>query len=455
MRVLVANRGEIAVRIVRACRDLGMVPLVACSDADRESLAVALSDGSFCIGAGPAAQSYLDVPAVLTAAQALTADAIHPGYGFLAESADFARACVDAGYRFVGPSAESIALMGDKVSARRRAESLGVPVVPGQLLPDDTMAAERLVRAMGATVMVKAAAGGGGRGMRLVDPSCDAAGAIDLARAEAATAFGDGTLYAERLVAQGRHVEIQVFGLGGGQAVALGERDCSVQRRHQKLVEESPSGVLGDAERAAMADAAVRLAAGVDYVGAGTVEFLWDLDAGEFYFLEMNTRLQVEHGVTELRTGTDLVGQQLRMAATGRCEYAVGAALAARGHVLECRVLAEDTTRGFLPVPGVVTAFRPPAGAGVRVDSHLRPGAEIPPFYDSMIAKVLCDAPTREHAIARMQRALREFHVAGVPTNINALLWILDHPDFTADRHTTAWFDDQFRGAPTSEGIAS
>ncbi|GAA1827587.1 acetyl-CoA carboxylase biotin carboxylase subunit [Pseudonocardia ailaonensis] len=451
MRVLIANRGEIALRVLRACRELGMEAVVAHSAADAGSAAVRAADQAFCIGPGPAAQSYLSIGALMTAVRATGADAVHPGYGFLSESASFADACAEAGVRFVGPGAGAIRLMGDKISARRVAEEASVPVVPGRVLGADAGEAAAVIRSMGGSVLVKAAAGGGGRGMRLVDAdgssddssdgsSDDIAAAVELARAEASAAFSDGTLYAERYVARGRHVEVQVFGTADG-VVGLGERDCSVQRRHQKLIEESPCGVLDAGARDAMRAAAVRLAERVGYRGAGTVEFLWDLDAGAFFFLEMNTRLQVEHGVTEMRTGVDIVRQQLLLAATGSCELDAARPPQSRGHVIEARVLAEDPTRGFRPTPGRVTRFRPPAGPGVRVDTALGPGDDVPPYYDSLIAKVVVEATTREHAISRMRRALDEFEIEGVHTTLTTLDEVLGSEAFRADEHTTSWFD--------------
>lgn len=441
MRVLIANRGEIAVRIVRACRELGMTPLVAYSSADKGSLAVRLADEAFCIGPGPAGASYLNIGAVLTAARALNADAIHPGYGFLSESAAFAQACADEGLEFIGPDAATINLMGNKVNARGHAEALGVPVVPGRYFTggsDDATIFDRV----GLPAIIKAAAGGGGRGMRLVREKSEGVEALSLARNEALSAFGNDQVYVERFVEHARHIEIQILGLGSAGTVAVGERDCSVQRRHQKLIEETPCGVITDEIRAGLIESAIRLASGTNYVGAGTVEFLYDLDRGEFYFLEMNTRLQVEHGVTEEAYGVDLVRQQLLLAAHKDSDLRVGDEFTARGHALECRLLAEDSRS--VPSPGTVTGFFPPSGPGVRFDSYLEVGAVVPPFYDSMIAKIVVTAPDRNQAIARMRRALGELTIDGIATNADTLLRIISAPDFVADTHDTAWYDQTF-----------
>lgn len=445
MRVLIANRGEIAVRVVRACRELGYSPCVVYSTADRDALAVRLADQSFCVGPEPATASYLNMGAVLTAAHAMGAQAIHPGYGFLSENADFAEECEKAGLTFIGPSADHIRLMGDKVNARRVAEEAGVPLVPAADLadvsPEEVAVA---LRQVGLPVMIKAAAGGGGRGMREVRDADELAGSIRLAQAEARAAFADAHVYLERLVERARHVEVQVFGLGDGRVVVLGERDCTVQRRHQKLVEESGAAQISAEQRAQMRRSAHDLAARIAYSGAGTVEFLYDLEREQYYFLEMNTRLQVEHGVTELWFDVDLVRQQLLLAATGTSELdpddppRPGAR-----HVLECRLLAEDPTTG-MPSPGTVTRFSPPGGPGVRTDSFLQAGAQVPAYYDSLVAKVLTWAPNRPQALTRMLRALDELELEGIASNLSTLRSVLLSEEFANDRHTTGWFDNDF-----------
>ncbi len=440
-RVLVANRGEIAVRVVRACHDLGFEAVVAHSDVDADTLAVRLADRSVCIGPADAARSYRSVETLVTVAQATGCDAVHPGYGFLAENARFAREVAGAGLRFVGPSAEVIETMGDKIAARRAAERLGVPLVPGATLGDapapDALAA---ARGVGFPVLVKASAGGGGKGIRPVLQPDGFVAAYEEASAEALAVFGSGELYLERFVQAARHVEVQVFGDGRGGVVVLGERDCSVQRRHQKLIEESPSPVLSDATRAALVEAARALAAGIRYAGAGTVEFLYDLVTQEFFFIEMNTRIQVEHPVTEVVHDVDLVAAQLRFAATGEVSLREPADQRPAAHAVECRINAEDP-RTFRPSPGLIERLELPGGPGVRVDTHCTTGYRIPPYYDSMIAKIIVWAPTRCAALARMRRALTELRVDGPATTAALHLAVLASPDFAASRHTTGWLE--------------
>jgi acetyl-CoA carboxylase, biotin carboxylase subunit len=435
-RVLIANRGEVAVRLVRACHELGVEAVAVYSTADRDSLHVRLADEAIHLGPPPAARSYLNIPSLVAAATTTGCEAVHPGWGFLAENAEFAAACEDNDVAFVGPRPESIAIMGDKIRAKEAVSDAGLPLVPGSngaATLDETRA---LAREVGFPLLLKAAAGGGGRGMRLVSEPDELETAFQTASAEAEAAFSDGSLYVERAIAGARHVEIQVLGDGEGAVLTLGERDCSIQRRHQKLVEEGPSPAVTADLRSEMEEAAGRATEALRYRGAGTIEFLLD-EAGRFYFIEMNARLQVEHPVTELVTGIDLAQAQLRIAAgeglprTGRAEL--------RGHAIELRINAEDPSRDFLPAPGAVTRFRPPLGPGVRVDSHVIEGYVIPPFYDSLVAKVLVWAEDRPAAIRRGRRALTEFELEGVPTTRGLAMEILDSEPFTTGRYTTAF----------------
>jgi acetyl-CoA carboxylase, biotin carboxylase subunit len=439
-KVLIANRGEIAVRVIRACRELGVKTVAVFSEADRESLHVLLADEAVPIGPSPAAESYLVVEKLIAAARATGAEAVHPGYGFLAENATFAQACVDAGLTFIGPPPAAIRAMGDKMAARRVAIKMGVPVVPGteQPVSDDAEAA-RVAERVGYPVMLKAAMGGGGKGMRLVRAAADLAGALRAARSEAGAAFGDQAVYIERSVEEPRHIEIQVLADAHGGVVHLGERECSIQRRHQKLVEESPSPFVTPEMRRRMGEAACRVAAAVGYVNAGTVEFLVDRERN-FYFLEMNTRLQVEHPVTELVTGRDLVKDQLRIAAGEKLGFGQDD-VALHGWAIECRVNAEDPFAAFIPSPGKVVGLRAPGGPWVRDDTGVYAGCTIPRFYDTLMAKLIVWGPDREAAIARMTRALGEYEVAGVQTTIPILRRIVAHPDFAAGRLSTGFME--------------
>jgi acetyl-CoA carboxylase biotin carboxylase subunit len=440
-RVLVANRGEIAVRIVRACRELGFESVVVHSDVDADGLAVRLADRSVCIGPADVTRSYRSIETIVTVALATGCDAVHPGYGFLAENADFARAVTESGLTFVGPSAEAIERMGDKIAARASAEALSVPVVPGATLTGlDRVTAIGLARDVGFPVLLKASAGGGGKGIRPVAREEDFGAAYDEASAEATAVFGSGDLYVERYVRSARHVEVQVFGDGAGGVVVLGERDCSVQRRHQKLVEEAPSVVLTDEVRQGLCEAARSLASGISYAGAGTVEFLFDMDSKEYFFIEMNTRIQVEHPVTEVVHGVDLVAAQLWFAATGEVSVVEPAEMLPPMHAIECRINAEDP-RTFMPSPGRISELELPGGPGVRIDTHCRTGYTITPFYDSMIAKVIAWGPDRDTARARMLRALRELRVEGLSTTAELHVGVLEHPEFAASRHTTTWLE--------------
>ena len=435
-RVLVANRGEIAVRVIRACHELGIEAVAIYSSADEASLHVRLADRAVRIGPPPAGLSYLSIPAVIAAAETTGCQAVHPGYGFLAENADFARACADNDLVFVGPPPDVMERMGDKAQAKREMRDADVPLVPGTdggaPLEDVRAAADEL----GYPVLLKAAAGGGGKGMRLVHASAELAAAYATAGAEAQGAFGDGSLYLEKAVVPARHVEIQVLCDAGGRVLTLGERECSIQRRHQKLIEESPSPALDPATREAMEAAADRACRAIGYVNAGTFEFLLGAD-GSFYFIELNARLQVEHPVTELVTGIDIVREQLRVAA-GEPLSLEGRA-PRQGHAIECRINAEDPARGFAPAPGRIDRLRLPGGPGVRVDTHLEAGLDVPPHYDSLLAKLIVWDVDRPGAIDRALRALRELEVGGVPTTREAALEILDSPTFRSGEYHTGY----------------
>ena len=439
-KVLVANRGEIAVRVMRACRERGIRTVAVFSEADREALHVMSADEAYPIGPPPATESYLLADRIIAVARAAGADAVHPGYGFLAENAGFAEACAAAGLTFIGPPAAAIRAMGDKTAARRIAREVGVPTVPGTLEPlrsDDE--ARTVAREIGFPVMLKAAMGGGGKGMRLVRREDELEAALRQARGEARGAFGDASVYLERYVDEPRHIEVQILADAHGGLVHLGERECSIQRRHQKLIEESPSPFADAALRAQLGDAACRIARAAGYVNAGTVEFLVD-EAGRFYFLEVNTRLQVEHPVTEMVTGIDLVAEQLRIAAGEPLGY-TQPDVTWRGAAMECRINAEDPFAGWLPSPGRITALRPPAGPWVRDDGGAYAGVTIPGVYDTLISKLIVWAPQREMALARMARALGEYVVAGVRTTIPILRRILAHDDFRAGRVSTHWLE--------------
>ena len=427
-KVLIANRGEIALRIIRACRELGVPTVVVHSEADRDSLHVRFADEDVCIGPPQPHASYLNIPRIIAAAEITGADAIHPGYGFLAENPEFAEICERSDIVFVGPTADQIRQMGDKVAARRTMATAGVPVIPGteEALADPRLG-RKLAEEIGFPVMIKASAGGGGKGMRVARTPDEFDSLFVMAKREAEAAFGNGALYVERLLEGARHVEIQVLGDRQNRVVHLGERDCSIKRRHQKLIEESPSPALTPELRREMGTAAVRGVAAIGYVGAGTVEFLLDRD-GSFYFLEMNTRIQVEHPVTEEVTGYDLLKEQLRVAAGEPLSLPDDIEL--RGHAIECRINAEDPYHDFRPTPGTITTFHPPGGLGIRVDTHVYSGYTVPPYYDSLIAKLIVRAPTRDEAIERARLALEMFVIEGVQTTIPFLREVLDHPDF-------------------------
>jgi acetyl-CoA carboxylase biotin carboxylase subunit len=442
-KVLVANRGEIAVRVIRACRDLGIASVAVYSDADRAALHVRRADEAYPIGPAPSRESYLRIDRILEAAARAGADAVHPGYGFLAENADFARACEEAGLAFIGPRSETITLMGEKTSARRLAVEAGVPVVPGTLEPVE--GGEEIAREaarVGFPLMLKAAAGGGGKGMRLVKDASELDAAAERARSEAQNAFGDDRVYLERAILKARHIEIQVLADHHGNAVHLFERECSIQRRHQKIVEESPSPFVTPELRARMGAAAVALVQRIGYRNAGTLEFLVDEDRNP-YFLEMNTRIQVEHPVTEMVTGTDLVGLQIRVA-QGEALPFTQDELRQTGHAIECRVYAEDPDRGFLPSPGVLTAFRGPGGPGIRDDAGVYEGFEVPVHYDSLLSKLVAHGATRDDAIRRMRRALAEYTVLGIHTTLPFLDRVMRHEAFVAGDIDTGFVDRVF-----------
>jgi acetyl-CoA carboxylase biotin carboxylase subunit len=446
-RVLIANRGEIAQRVIRACRELGIETVAVYSEADADAFYLRQADETVCIGPAPSSKSYLRIPAIIAAAEIADVEAIHPGYGFLAENAHFAEVCRSCKIHFIGPDPETIEALGNKVNARKLAASADVPVVPGSDGPvPDEASALKVAREIGFPIMIKAAAGGGGRGMRIARNEPSLINGFHAARSEAELAFGDVTVYLERFVENPRHVEIQILADHHGNVIHLGERDCSIQRRHQKLVEESPSLALDPELRARMGAAAIRVARAAGYKNAGTVEFLLDRRGG-FYFIEVNARIQVEHTVTELVTGTDLIQEQLRIAAGERLTL-TQEQVVARGHVIECRINAEDPERDFQPSPGRIELFVPPGGPGVRVDSHCYSGYRIPPNYDSMIGKLLVHRPTREQAIRTMLRALDEFVIEGPRTTIPLLRNVLNHSDFRTGGHDTGFVERYFGARP-------
>ena len=435
-RVLVANRGEVAVRVIRALHELGIEAVAVYSTADAGSLPTRLADRALCIGPAAAAQSYLNIPSLVAAAATTGCEAVHPGWGFLAENPEFVQACEDNDLVFIGPGADVMARMGDKARAKSELSAAGVPLVPGSDGTTTAAGARAAADELGYPVFVKAAAGGGGRGMRIVESPEALEDAFANAAAEAEAAFGDPSLYVEKVVAPAKHVEVQVLGDSAGGVLTLGERECSIQRRHQKLIEESPSPALDEETRARMEETTARAAGSIGYENAGTFEYLLGSD-GSFYFIELNARLQVEHPVSELVTGLDVVREQVRIAAgeplpaTGRADR--------RGHAIEIRINAEDPSRGFAPAPGVIERFRPPLGPGIRVDTHVEEGSVIPPHYDSLIAKVLVWDETREHAIARTLRALSELDVRGVPTTRDAAMDVLRSDEFASGRYSTSF----------------
>jgi len=451
-KVLIANRGEIALRIHRACREMGIQTVAVHSTADSDAMHVRLADESVCIGPPPARDSYLNIPAILSAATIAGADAIHPGYGFLSENAEFAAAVQQAGLIWIGPPVAAVQAMGSKIEAKKMMAAAGVPVLDE--LDPDTVTAEQL------PVLIKASAGGGGRGMRVVRDLAELPGQVEAAQREAQSAFGDAEVFCERYLATGHHVEVQVMADAHGTVWAVGERECSIQRRHQKIIEEAPSPLVERTPgmRAKLFDAARLAAEAIGYTGAGTVEFMAD-DEGDFFFLEMNTRLQVEHPVTEAVAGVDLVHAQFIVAAGGRVPW-TQAALTQRGHAIECRIYAEDPAAGFLPQAGKLLVYREPAGPGLRIDSGVAEGGTIPVHYDPLLAKLTASAETRDAAIARARAALHAYPILGIRTNVPFLIRVLEHPEFRAGRLHTRFVDDhatdlQVTAAPPLEAVAA
>lgn len=452
-KILIANRGEIALRIIRACRQLGVKTVAVYSEADRDSLHVRFADEDVCIGPAQALESYLDPKRIIAAAEVTNAEAIHPGYGFLAENAEFAEICGECGLAFIGPTSEMIRQMGAKAQAKALMQKAGVPTIPGSDgLVKDIEEARRIADEVGFPILIKASAGGGGRGMRIASVPEELETAFNMARTEAGAAFNDDSVYLEKVIVNPHHVEVQVLGDGKGRVIHLGERDCSIQRRHQKLLEESPSPAIDENLRRQMGEAAILGAGAVNYRGAGTIEFLVD-GQGQFYFMEMNTRIQVEHPVTEELTGIDIVTEQLKIASGEELEL-VQSDIQFRGHVIECRINAEDPSKGFRPSPGKITGFHQPGGPGVRVDTHAYAQYVIPPFYDSMIGKLIVRGKNRAEAIAKTLAALDEFFVEGVPTTIDFHKLILQHPDFVSGRYDTSFIEKNLReeaGLPKTE----
>jgi acetyl-CoA carboxylase biotin carboxylase subunit len=456
-KILIANRGEIAVRIARACREMGISPVAVYSECDRAALHVRYADEAYAVGPSAPRESYLRIDRILDAAKQSGADAVHPGYGFLAENEQFAAAVRDAGLTFIGPTPEAIALMGSKTAARIAAKRAGVPIVPGteEPLSPEVGDAEiaRVARDIGYPLLVKAVAGGGGKGMRTVSDPAELANAVRAARSEAGTAFGDAAVYLERQLTRPRHIEVQLLGDVHGTVIPFVERECSIQRRHQKVVEETPSSAITPALRVAMTSAAAAVAKAVGYTNAGTIEFLLD-ESGAFYFLEMNTRLQVEHPITEMVTGLDLVRWQIRIARGERLTIDPARVLQPIGHAIECRIYAEDPDNGFLPSPGRILALRAPSGPGVRDDSGATAGLEVPIFYDPMISKLIAWAEDRPQAIARMRRALAEYLIVGIKTTLPFFTWLLEEPEFAEGRFHTTYLDEllkQRNGRPFVE----
>lgn len=438
-KVLIANRGEIALRVIRTCKEMGIKTVAVYSKADAESLHVKFADEAVCIGPPPSAESYLKIPNIIAAAEITNADAIHPGYGFLSENAKFSKICDEHKIKFIGASSEMIDQMGDKATAKATMKAAGVPTIPGSDgLIDDFAACKKLAKKVGYPVMLKATAGGGGKGMRAVWSADDLQKAWDSARQEAKAAFGNDGMYMEKLIEEPRHIEIQIVGDSYGKACHLSERDCSIQRRHQKLVEETPSPFMTDALRKKMGAAAVKAAEFIKYEGAGTVEFLVDKHRN-FYFMEMNTRIQVEHPITEQVIDYDLIAEQIKVAAGMKIS---GKNYFPKMHAIECRINAEDPYNGFRPAPGMIHTLHTPGGHGVRLDTHVYSGYVIPPHYDSMIAKLITTAQTREEAINKMRRALDEFFIEGINTTIPFHRQLMDHPDFVAGNYTTKFMED-------------
>jgi acetyl-CoA carboxylase biotin carboxylase subunit len=439
-RVLVANRGEIAVRIVRACQSLGIETVAAVSEADRESMAARLAKRAVCIGPARSTDSYLKVENLIAAAQGTGCDALHPGYGFLSERASLAQACAENGITFVGPSAQNIMQMGDKLEARKIARSAGIPLVPGSDHAKNPHQAAQLAEAIGYPLLLKASAGGGGRGIKLVWNKDEIENTFRTAAAEARAAFGNDTLYMEKYVGNARHIEVQILGDCHGNVIHLGERDCSLQRRHQKIIEEAPAYAVPSEVRTKICNAAATLARSIGYRSAGTIEFIYDNDSAEFYFLEMNTRIQVEHPVTEMITGVDLVAQQLRIA-RGETLPFKQSDIKFAGHAIECRINAESPQHGFRPCPGHIIDWQEPRGPGIRVDTHCFPGYFVPPYYDSLLAKLIVHADTRQRTADQTYQALDQFHVSGIDTLVPFLKTVIADPEYRAGAVNTQWLE--------------
>ena len=442
-RVLIANRGEIAVRVIRACQSLDIETVLATSVADRDTLGARMATRAVCIGPASSAQSYLRADLIAQAALGTGCDGIHPGYGFLSEKYELAKLCEENNLIFVGPTSDSLRKVGDKLIARNMAAEAGVPIVPGSELVRSAQHAAETAQNIGYPVMLKAAAGGGGRGVFVAADADEIHASFERASTEARATFGDGSLYLERYISNARHIEVQVLGDSHGNAVHLGERDCSIQRRYQKVIEEGPASILTPAIRVHLHDAALRLVKHLNYVNAGTVEFLYDANREEFFFIEMNARVQVEHPVSELITGVDIVQQQLRIAAGERLAFSQDQ-IRINGHAIECRINAESPRDNFMPRPGRITRWESPQGEGIRLDSHCYAGYLVPPFYDSMIGKLLAFGTDRATAIARMRNALDDFYVDGITTNIDFHKAVLTHPDYLAGKVNTKWLENVF-----------
>ena len=449
-RVLVANRGEIAVRIIRACQSLGIETVAAVSEADRESMAARLASRAVCIGPPRSTDSYLKVENLIAAAQGTGCDALHPGYGFLSERASLAQACAEHRIIFVGPSAENIMQMGDKLEARKIARSAGVPLVPGSDHAKNPHEAAQLAEEIGYPLLLKASAGGGGRGIKLVSNKEEIENTFRTAAAEGRAAFGNDTLYMEKYVGNARHIEVQILGDLHGNVIHLGERDCSLQRRHQKIIEEAPAYAVLPEVRGKICNAAATLARSIGYRSAGTIEFIYDNDTAEFYFLEMNTRIQVEHPVTEMITGVDLVAQQLRIARGETLPFSQSD-IKFTGHAIECRITAESPQHGFRPCPGRIIDWQEPHGSGIRVDTHCFPGYFVPPYYDSLLAKLIVHADARQSAADRTYQALDHFHVNGIDTLISFLKTIIANPEYRAGDVNTRWLEKQLEQYSASQ----
>lgn len=438
-KVLIANRGEVAVRIIRACREIGIPTVAVYSSADANSLHVSLATEAYCIGPNESSKSYLNIPAIISAALISGADAIHPGYGFMSESADFAEICAEHNIKFIGPSPESMRLMGDKATARKTMADKNVPITPGTGIITDINEAKKSAEKFGYPVIIKATAGGGGKGMRTANNNSELEQAVNLCRQEAEKFFGNPDVYMEKYLVNPRHIEVQIIADKFGNVIYLGERDCSIQRRHQKLVEEAPSPAVSENIREKLGNAAVRAAKAANYEGVGTIEFLFDKDKN-FYFMEMNTRLQVEHGITEMISNIDIVREQIKIAAGIPLSFKQED-IKLSGHAIECRINAEDPDRNFLPAPGEINGYITPGGFGVRVDSHVYSGYKIPPYYDSLISKLMCWAPTREEARRRMYRALKEYVITGVKTTLPFYQELIEDEVFISGNFDTGFMN--------------